>query len=208
MDKKTVSKIFEKLYREFPNPTTDLIYEDNFELLIAVILSARTTDKTVNKITQKLFKIANTPEKFINLGVVELKKLIKSSGFFNSKAENIIATCKILAKEYNSRIPKKREQLEKLPGVGRKTANVVLNVAYGKPTIAVDTHVFRLSNRIGFAKGKTPIEVEKKLLQIVPKKFGTAAGHILILHGRKTCTSRKPKCDECVIKSFCRHVIA
>ncbi|MBU0744188.1 MAG: endonuclease III, partial [Gammaproteobacteria bacterium] len=184
MNKKIASQIFKILSLSIPNPTTELNYRSNFELLIAVILSARTTDKIINKITEKLFKAADTPEKMLSLGIASVKKYIKSSGFFNTKAKNIIATCKILAEKFHSQIPRNREELEALPGVGRKTANVILNIAFDKPTIAVDTHVFRVANRLGLANGKTPEEVENKLLEIVPKKFANKAGSLLLLHGR------------------------
>ena len=205
MHKKVITQIFKLLSQSIPNPTTELKYKSNFELLIAVILSARTTDKTINKITGKLFKVASTPEKMLELKVSGVKKYIKSSGFFNTKAKNIIKTCEILRDKFNSRIPKNRKDLESLPGVGRKTANVILNIAFGKPTIAVDTHVFRVSNRLGIARGKTPEEVEKKLLNVIPEKFMTNAGNLLLLHGRYTCTSQKPKCNICPLVKICRH---
>ena len=205
MNSKIVSQIFENLSLSIPNPTTELNYNSNFELLIAVMLSARTTDKTINKITGNLFAIANTPEKMLKLGIKKIKKYIKSSGFFNAKAKNIIKTCEILVKNFDSEIPKTREELETLPGVGRKTANVILNIAFNQPTIAVDTHVFRVTNRIGLAEGKTPEEIETKLLKIIPKKFGKTAGNLLILHGRYTCTAQKPKCKICVINKFCAY---
>lgn len=205
MNKQTASKIFNNLSKAIPNPTTALRYHSNFELLIAVILSARTTDVNVNKITEKLFKVANTPEKILKLGTKKLKTFIKSSGFFNTKAENIIKTCKILAKDFSSKIPETREELEKLPGVGRKTANVILNVALDEPTIAVDTHVFRVANRIGLANGKTPEKVEEQLLKIVPKKFSKTASNLLILHGRTTCIAQKPKCENCCINNMCKY---
>ncbi|HBS52015.1 MAG TPA: endonuclease III [Coxiellaceae bacterium] len=197
--------MFKNLSSSIPNPTTELNYNSNFELLIAVMLSARTTDKTVNKITSSLFAIANTPEKILKLGIKEIKKHIKSSGFFNTKAKNIAKTCEILVKNFNSQIPKTREELETLPGVGRKTANVILNIAFNQPTIAVDTHVFRVANRIGIAQGKTPEEIETKLLKIIPKKFAKTAGNLLILHGRYTCIAQKPKCKSCVINEMCMY---
>lgn len=205
MSKEKILQIFKILTATIPNPTTDLVYHSNFELLIAVILSARTTDITINKIIKKLYKVANTPEQIVGLGLEKVKKYIKSSGFFNSKAKNIVKTCQILIEKYDSQVPENREDLESLPGVGRKTANVVMNIAFGKPTIAVDTHVFRVSNRTGIAKGKTPEAVEKKLLKIVPKKFGKTAGSLLLLHGRYTCTSQKPKCKICPILKLCTY---
>lgn len=205
MNNKTITKIFKLLKESIPNPTTELKYKNNFELLIAVILSARTTDKAVNKITEKLFKKANTPKKMLALGVNGVKEYIKSCGFFNNKAINIIKTCEILIDKFDSKIPDNHKDLESLPGVGRKTANVILNIAFNKPTIAVDTHVFRVSNRLGIAKGKTPEEVEKKLLKIVPKKYGALAGILLLLHGRYTCTSQKPKCEICPLLELCKY---
>jgi len=205
MTPKKVLQIFKNLSLAIKNPTTELIYSSNFELLIAVMLSARTTDKTVNKITEKLFKVANTPEKILQLKIGRLKKYIKSSGFFNIKAKNIMATCAILAKNFNSQIPKTREELENLPGVGRKTANVILNIAFNQPTIAVDTHVFRVANRIGLCKSKTPEETEIKLLKIVPQKFAKLAGNLLLLHGRYICVVQKPKCKICSINKLCAY---
>ena len=200
-----IFQIFKTLSSVIKNPTTELIYSSNFELLIAVILSARTTDRTVNKITEKLFKVANTPEKILSLGISNIKKYIKSSGFFNTKAKNIIATCEILTKKFNSQIPKTREELESLPGVGRKTANVILNIVFNKPTIAVDTHVFRLANRLGIVNSKIPEDTETKLLKIVPHKFAKTAGSLLLLYGKYTCVSQKPKCETCVIEKFCAY---
>lgn len=204
MNTQTIYKIFEKLSSVIPNPTTELNCHSNFELLIAVILSARTTDKIVNKIIDQLFLTANTPEKILELGLTGVKQQIKSSGFFNSKAEHIIETCKILVQKFSSKIPETRSELESLPGVGRKTANVILNIAFNQPTIAVDTHVFRVANRIGIAKGKTPKEIEIQLLKIVPKKFVKTAGNLLLLHGRYTCISQKPKCKNCIINDLCK----
>jgi endonuclease-3 len=203
MPKNRIYKIFEKLSAQIPNVKTELIYHSNFELLIAVILSAQATDKSVNKATAELFKIANTPENILTLGKRKLKQFIKSIGLYNGKAENIIKTCKILVEEHRSRIPDNRKDLEALPGVGRKTANVILNVAFNQPTIPVDTHIFRVANRTEIATGKTPLEVENKLLKAVPKKFIQQAHHLLILHGRYTCTTRKPHCPVCVIKNLC-----
>lgn len=205
MNTKTIAQIFKLLATTIKNPTTELAYSSNFELLIAVLLSARTTDKTVNKVTAKLFKIASTPEKMLKLGVTGIKKHIKSIGFYNAKSANIIKTCKILVKKFNSQIPKTREELEALPGVGRKTANVILNIAFGKPTIAVDTHVFRVANRTGLAKGKTPEEIEEQLLKIIPKEFAKIAGSLLLLHGRYVCTAKNPKCRTCPINKLCAY---
>ncbi|MDR1057124.1 MAG: endonuclease III [Coxiellaceae bacterium] len=205
MNTKKVLQIFKTLNTSIPHPTTELNYTSNFELLIAVMLSARTTDKIVNKITEKLFKIANTPEKILKLKTSGVKKQIKSTGFFNTKAANIIKTCEILVKKSHSQIPTTRQELENLPGVGRKTANVILNIAFDKPTIAVDTHVFRVANRVGIVIGKTPEEIETKLLKIVPKKFANIAGNLLLLHGRYTCIAQKPKCTICVINNLCNH---
>lgn len=184
-------------------PTTELEYETPFELLIAVILSAQATDVGVNKATRKLYAVANTPEAILGLGVDGLKRYIRTIGLFNSKAENIIKTCRILIDEHDSEVPRSREALEKLPGVGRKTANVILNTAFGEPTIAVDTHIFRVCNRTGIAQGETPLEVEKRLLRLTPDAFLKDAHHWLILHGRYTCKARKPLCGECSIERWC-----
>jgi len=203
MNKQKINKIFEIFQKNNPKPTTELTYNSTFELLIAVILSAQATDISVNKATDKLYKVANTPEKIYNLGIDKLKEYVKSIGLYNSKASNIIKTCEILVKNYNSEVPKSREDLENLPGVGRKTANVILNTAFGEPTIAVDTHIFRLSNRLNLAPGKTPLEVEKKLLKVIPDKFKRDAHHWLILHGRYICTAKNPKCANCPILNLC-----
>ncbi|MDH3551855.1 MAG: endonuclease III, partial [Gammaproteobacteria bacterium] len=176
-----------------------------FELLVAVILSAQATDIGVNKATDKLFPVANTPEKVLNLGVAGLKPYIQTIGLFNNKAENIIKTCRILIDEHDGEVPQTREDLEKLPGVGRKTANVILNTAFGIPTIAVDTHIFRVSNRTGIAQGRTPLEVEKRLLRLTPDEFKKDAHHWLILHGRYICKARKPMCRECPIIDWCEY---
>ena len=186
-----------------PAPTTELEYDTPFELLIAVILSAQATDVGVNKATSKLYPVANTPEAIQALGVDGLKTYIKTIGLFNAKAENIIKTCGILIEEHNSEVPRTREELERLPGVGRKTANVILNTAFGEPTIAVDTHIFRVSNRTGLAPGKSVLEVEKRLLRLTPDEFKKDAHHWLILHGRYTCKARKPLCGECAIIEWC-----
>ncbi|QGX38773.1 endonuclease III [Permianibacter aggregans] len=196
-------QIFERLRDANPNPTTELNYSTPFELLIAVLLSAQATDVGVNKATAKLFPKANTPEKMLKLGVDGIKEYIKTIGLFNAKAENVIKTCKILIEQHGGEVPEDREALEALPGVGRKTANVVLNTAFGHPTIAVDTHIFRLGNRINIAPGKTPLAVEQKLLKVVPDEFLKDAHHWLILHGRYVCTARNPKCPVCVINDLC-----
>ncbi|GGC00852.1 endonuclease III [Marinobacterium zhoushanense] len=196
-------QIFSRLREQNPHPTTELAYDSPFELLIAVILSAQATDVGVNKATAKLFPIANTPEAILALGVDGLKSYIKTIGLFNSKAENVIKTCQILIDLHGGEVPETREALEKLPGVGRKTANVVLNTAFGHPTMAVDTHIYRVSNRTRIAPGKTVLEVEKKLLRFVPKEFLQDAHHWLILHGRYVCTARKPRCGACIIEDLC-----
>lgn len=196
-------QIFTRLRDENPHPTTELEYSSPFELLVAVTLSAQATDVGVNKATRKLFAIANTPETILALGVDGLKHYIKTIGLYNSKAENVIKTCRILIEQHNSEVPQTREALEALPGVGRKTANVVLNTAFGQPTMAVDTHIFRVSNRTGIAPGKTVLEVEKKLLRFIPKEFLLDAHHWLILHGRYVCIARKPRCTACLIEDLC-----
>lgn len=198
-------QIFERLRAENPNPTTELNYRTPFELLVAVVLSAQATDVGVNKATAKLFPVANTPEKILKLGVDGLKAYIKTIGLFNAKAENVIKTCQILIDKHGSEVPRDREALEALPGVGRKTANVILNTAFGEPTIAVDTHIFRLGNRLNLAPGKTPLAVEQKLLKVVPDEFKKDAHHWLILHGRYICTARNPKCTVCVINDLCEY---
>lgn len=203
MNRQKRSEIFKTLRRLNPDPDTELRYDSPFELLIAVILSAQATDIGVNKATDKLFAVANSPAKILQLGVDGLKRYIKSIGLFNTKAENIIKTCKILLDEHDSEVPRSREALERLPGVGRKTANVVLNTAFGEPTIAVDTHIFRVSNRTGIAPGKTPLEVEKRLLRLTPEEFRKDAHHWLILHGRYICKARKPLCGQCPIDAWC-----
>lgn len=198
-------EIFRRLRAENPNPTTELEFNSTFELLIAVILSAQATDVSVNKATRVLYKVANTPEKILALGVDGLKSYIKTIGLFNTKAENVIKTCAALIERHNSIVPDSREALEALPGVGRKTANVVLNTAFRQPAMAVDTHIFRVSNRTGIAPGKNVLEVEKNLLKFVPKDYLLDAHHWLILHGRYTCVARKPKCESCVIEDLCEH---
>jgi len=196
-------EIFSRLRANNPHPTTELNYSSSFELLIAVILSAQATDVGVNKATDKLYPVANTPQEIYDLGVDGLKTYIKTIGLFNSKAENVIKTCRMLVDRHNGEVPQTREALEALPGVGRKTANVVLNTAFGQPTIAVDTHIFRVSNRTGIAKGKNVDEVEKKLIRNVPKEFKLDIHHWLILHGRYTCIARKPRCGSCIIEDLC-----
>jgi endonuclease-3 len=205
MNKQKRIEIFSRLRAENPSPTTELNYSTPFELLVAVILSAQATDKGVNKATDKLFPVANTPEAILALDEEGLKQYIKTIGLFNSKGANIIKTCRILIEQYNSEVPEDRKALEALPGVGRKTANVVLNTAFGHPTMAVDTHIFRVANRTGIAKGKTVLEVEKKLLKFIPKEFLQDAHHWLILHGRYVCVARKPKCDACIIEDLCEY---
>jgi len=205
MNKQKIDAIFSRFQKANPHPTTELIYHSPFELLIAVILSAQATDISVNKATAKLFPIANTPEKISHLGLEKLKDHIKTIGLFNGKAANIIKTCQLLIEQHQSKVPSDREALELLPGVGRKTANVILNTCFGLPTIAVDTHIFRVANRIGLAKGETPLAVEKKLLKIIPKKFLHDAHHWLILHGRYTCVARKPRCPSCLINDLCEY---
>ncbi|OGV72975.1 MAG: endonuclease III [Methylophilales bacterium RIFCSPHIGHO2_02_FULL_57_10] len=198
-------EIFRRLAIAIPNPTTELAHRSTFELLVAVILSAQATDKSVNLATAKLFPVANTPAAILALGVAGLEHYIRTIGLYHAKAKNIIATCRLLIERHGGQVPDTREALEKLPGVGRKTANVILNTAFGQPAIAVDTHIFRLGNRIGLAPGKTPLEVEQKLLKTVPKEYLHDAHHLLILHGRYTCTARKPKCGECVIVDLCEY---
>jgi endonuclease-3 len=197
--------IFDRLASAIPEPTTELNYQTPFELLIAVVLSAQATDKGVNKATAKLFPIANTPQAILDLGLDGLKNYIKTIGLFNSKAANIMALCRQLIDKHNGEVPEKREDLEALPGVGRKTANVILNTAFGQPTIAVDTHIFRVANRTGLAPGKNVLEVEQKLDKWTPRKHKKDAHHLLILHGRYTCTARKPKCPGCVIADLCEY---
>ncbi|WP_144821511.1 endonuclease III [Marinobacter piscensis] len=203
MNKAKRTEIFSRLREANPNPTTELNYSNPFELLIAVILSAQATDVGVNKATAKLFPVANTPESILALGVEGLKNYIKTIGLFNSKAENVIKTCRMLIEKHNGEVPDNRKDLEALPGVGRKTANVVLNTAFGKPAMAVDTHIFRVSNRTGIAPGKNVLEVEQRLMRLVPREFLQDAHHWLILHGRYTCVARKPRCGACIIEDLC-----
>lgn len=203
MNADTRREIFRRLAVAIPNPTTELHHSSTFELLIAVILSAQATDKGVNIATAKLFPAANTPQAILALGIGGLESYIKTIGLFRSKAKNVIATCRILVDQYGGEVPDSREALESLPGVGRKTANVILNTAFGHPTIAVDTHIFRLGNRIGLAPGKTPLEVEQKLVKTTPKEYLHDAHHLLILHGRYVCVARKPKCLQCLVADLC-----
>ena len=203
MNKEKRIEIFSRLRRENPEPKTELKYSSTFELLISVILSAQATDVSVNKATVKLYAIANTPEKIFSLGVTGLKTYIKTIGLFNNKAVNVIKTCDVLVREHNSVVPDRRELLEALPGVGRKTANVVLNTAFRQIAMAVDTHIFRISNRTGIAPGKNVLEVERRLIKLVPDEFLLDAHHWLILHGRYVCLARKPRCGACVIEDLC-----
>lgn len=203
MNKHKRSEIFSRLKSENPEPKTELEYSTPFELLVAVALSAQSTDKGVNKATRKLFAVANTPEKILKLGETGLKKHIKTIGLYNTKASNILKTCQILIDQHNSEVPDDQDALEALAGVGRKTANVIRNTAFGHPTIAVDTHIFRVSNRTKIAPGKTVLEVEKKLIKFVPEEYKLDAHHWLILHGRYTCIARKPRCGSCVIEDLC-----
>ncbi len=205
MNKKNIRAIFECFQAQNPQPKTELLYRSPFELLIAVMLSAQATDVGVNKVTPALFLVANTPELMLVLGETRLKSMIKTIGLFNTKASNIIKTCGILVTQHHAQVPDTREALQKLPGVGRKTANVVLNTAFGLPTMAVDTHIFRVANRTGLATGKTPLVVERGLLKAIPEEFLNNAHHWLILHGRYVCVARKPRCSVCVIREFCEY---
>ncbi len=205
MNREKRQQIFSRLRAENPHPTTELNYSTPFELLVAVTLSAQATDKGVNKATDKLFPVANTPEAILALGEDGLKEYIKTIGLFNSKGANIIKACRMLIELHGSEVPEDREALEALPGVGRKTANVVLNTAFGHPTMAVDTHIFRVSNRTKIAPGKTVLEVEKKLLKFIPAEFLQDAHHWLILHGRYVCVARKPRCGACIIEDLCEY---
>jgi len=205
MNREKRTAIYSRLRELDPNPDTELAYQSPFELLVAVILSAQATDVSVNKATDELYRVANTPESMLALGVRGLKRYIRTIGLFNTKAANIIKTCRILIDEHDGNVPTTRAELEKLPGVGRKTANVVLNTAFGEPTIAVDTHIFRVANRTGLAKGKTPLEVEKRLTRLTPDEYRKNAHHWLILHGRYICKARKPLCPECPILEWCEY---
>ena len=198
-------QIFAKLAAAIPEPATELSYSSVFELLVAVVLSAQATDKGVNKATAKLFPVANTPRAMLALGEEGLKEYVKTIGLFNSKAKNIVALCRLLLERHGGEVPDSRAALEALPGVGRKTANVILNTAFGQPTIAVDTHIFRVANRTGLAPGKTVLEVEKKLERTTPQEHKQDAHHLLILHGRYTCVARKPRCGSCVIADCCEY---
>lgn len=203
MTKKQIQTFFERLREQRPNPKTELNYANPFELLVAVTLSAQATDVSVNKATDKLFPVANTPEAIYALGVDGLKEYIKTIGLYNSKAVNVIKACEMLIQKHNSVVPDNRADLEALPGVGRKTANVVLNTAFGQPTMAVDTHIFRVGNRTGLATGKNVLEVEHRLVKVIPKEFIIDSHHWLILHGRYCCIARKPKCHECMVADVC-----
>ncbi len=205
MTLKQVEEAFDRLAAANPEPQTELEYNTPYELLVAVTLSAQATDVGVNKATRKLFPVANTPQAIWDLGVEGLTRYIRTIGLFNSKAKNVVAAARILLEEHDGEVPRDREALQRLPGVGRKTANVVLNVAFGEPTMAVDTHIFRVSNRSGIAPGKTPLAVEKALLRRIPKRHMVHAHHWLILHGRYTCKARKPLCGECPIEDLCRY---
>ena len=203
MTKKQIQTFFERLREQRPHPQTELNYSSPFELLIAVMLSAQATDVSVNKATDKLYLVANTPAQIYALGVEGLKHYIKTIGLYNAKAENVIKTCQILLEKHQGEVPQTRAELEALPSVGRKTANVVLNTAFGQPTMAVDTHIFRVGNRTGLAVGKNVLEVEHRLIKVIPKEFIVDAHHWLILHGRYCCIARKPKCNECVVSDVC-----
>ena len=206
MKKEHIEPFFATLYAANPQPNTELEYTSVFELLAAVLLSAQATDVGVNKATRKLFPVANTPQKIIEIGLEGLEGYIKTIGLFRSKARHLMETCHILVSQHEGKVPRERESLEALPGIGRKTANVVLNVAYGEPTMAVDTHIFRVGNRTGLAKGKTPYEVEMQLLKRIPEKYLVDAHHWLILHGRYICQARSPRCGECGVSQFCRKI--
>lgn len=205
MDKKIIAKIFARFKRANPKPTTELVHRSHFELLLAVILSAQATDKSVNKATELLYAQANTPEKILALGEEKLRTYIKTIGLFKTKAKNVIQTCRILVEKFHSKVPRTREELESLPGVGRKTANVILNTCFKEPLIAVDTHIFRVAQRIGLTKGKTPRVVEDGLMKVIPKPYLADAHHWLILHGRYVCVARKPHCAGCLIVDLCEY---
>lgn len=203
MDKKTVNTIFQRFQAANPHPRTELHYRSPFELLVAVVLSAQSTDKSVNKATEKLFAVANTPETLQALGLQKLETLIKTIGLYKTKAKHLLKSCEILITYFKGEVPHTRSALETLPGVGRKTANVLLNTLFGEKTIAVDTHIFRVANRTGLARGKTPLAVEKKLLKVIPDQYLKNAHHWLVLHGRYVCIARKPKCSTCLIADLC-----
>jgi endonuclease-3 len=205
MNRTIRSEIYARLRAHNPSPATELNYSSPFELLISVILSAQATDVGVNKATDKLYAVANTPQAILDLGIDDLKQYLRTIGLYNTKAENIVRTCRILLERHGGEVPRTRAELEALPGVGRKTANVILNTAFGEPTIAVDTHIFRVANRTGLAPGKTPREVEDRLTRLTPGEFRKDAHHWLILHGRYTCIARKPKCPTCIIADLCEY---
>lgn len=205
MNKNKRIEIFTRWREQNPKPTTELNYQSPFELLIAVILSAQATDVGVNKATDKLYPVANTPQSILDLGLTGLKKYVKTIGLYNTKAANIMKTCQMLIEQHAGEVPEDRESLEALPGVGRKTANVVMNTAFGQPTIAVDTHIFRVSNRTGIAPGKNVVEVERRLIKFIPDEFKLDAHHWLILHGRYVCKARSPECSNCIIQDLCEY---
>lgn len=205
LSEKEIVKVFERFKKQNPEPKSELEYSSPFTLLVAVVLSAQATDKSVNKVTRELFKVAKSPEQMVELGEEKLIDYIRSIGLYKNKAHNVIELSKMLISEFNSQVPSTREELEKLPGVGRKTANVVLNVVFNQPTMPVDTHLLRISPKIGFAKGNSTLEIEKSLVERIPKKYMLHAHHWLILHGRYVCTARSPKCDECIINDICKH---
>lgn len=205
LSEKEIVKVFERFKKQNPEPKSELEYSSPFTLLVAVVLSAQATDKSVNKVTRELFKVAKSPEQMVELGEEKLIDYIRSIGLYKNKAHNVIGLSKMLISEFNSQVPSTREELEKLPGVGRKTANVVLNVVFNQPTMPVDTHLLRISPKIGFAKGSSILEIEKSLVERIPKKYMLHAHHWLILHGRYVCTARSPKCDECIINDICKH---
>lgn len=205
MEKATIEEFFRRLAAARPDPRGELDFINPFTLLVAVVLSAQATDASVNKATEPLFKLVDTPRKMLKLGEAKLRDYIKTIGLYNSKAKNVIKLSEILVREHGAEVPRDRDALEKLPGVGRKTANVVLNIAFGEPTIAVDTHIFRVGNRTGLAPGKTPLDVELKLLKRVPEKYRLHAHHWLILHGRYVCKARKPDCPACLVRDLCRY---
>ena len=205
MKKAIIHEIFTRWQQANPKPTTELEYTSHFELLIAVMLSAQATDVSVNKATKVLFPIANTPAAILALGEATLQDYIKSIGLYKTKAKNVLKTCQLLLDQHHGEVPRTRAELEALPGVGRKTANVILNTAFGEPTMAVDTHIFRLGNRIGLAPGKTPLAVEQGLLKVIPPEFLVDAHHWLILHGRYICTAKKPQCEHCLIQDLCQY---
>ena len=203
LTKSEIEEIFERFKSENPNPTSELVSPNNFTFAVAVLLSAQTTDKAVNKVTPMLFKVADTPQKMLDLGIDKLKEYIKSIGLYNNKAKNIMLLSQKLIDSYNSELPRSRNELEKLPGIGRKSANVIANQLFGTDNIAVDTHVLRVSNRLGLSKSKNPIDVEKDLINIVPKQFHKNASDWIVLHGRYICTAKKPKCNDCFLFDLC-----